>query len=67
MLLNIMLAIFALSMIINAVILWRNYATMKMLIFQLNGFVEQQRMLNDYLDHREGKRPSIAPDYGASL
>jgi hypothetical protein len=47
---NIMLAIFAVSMIVNAVILYRNYVTMRMLMIQLNGFVEQTKMFNEAMD-----------------
>lgn len=62
MLLNIMLVIFAGAMLVNAYIMWRNYVTMRMLIFQLNSFVEHQNMINDFLD-QQGV-PGIVPNKG---
>jgi hypothetical protein len=61
MLQNILMGLFALTLLANAIALVRHYMVMRMLMIALNGFVEQQRMLNEYLE-AEGVKTPLSPE-----
>lgn len=60
---NILLAIFSLLMILNAIALVRHYMLMRVMIISLNSFVEQQRWFNEFIEQqRQDKQSSLAPE-----
>jgi hypothetical protein len=48
--------LFVATMIANVVALVRHYMIMRLLMMSLNSFVEQKRMINEFIEQEKAKR-----------